>query len=485
MPKSFFVQAPVLLAASMFLNAWPSSGRADDSPIFFHVGFDGKSAATLNGATVQPTREAATAFEGTGEQGALTLGQGTTIEFDLGEGFPSEAGSIEVRFKPNFPQQPDQQGRLLFSLVSPDNTGVNFGFDSKGTRWQFGVNYPKWQRKVSAWYFDKRHEQRWTSLVLTWETSPTPLLRLYRDGKLDRSRTERYTHSFAGLRRLIIGGAEDVRTSIDEIVIYRQALSPSDVTVLHSSYGQPHRMAALSRKRAEEERAAKAQADARRTQIAALKGKVACIINPRGSPQRNFNLPGGIVATGLRVEDIGQVDLNQFAVIYGPPGGGYQVTKEQSEIMRHYVQSGGGYVGVCAGANYAGKAGLLKMATHSLKNQGLVTVGIKPHPITEGFSGEVVIHHGNGPIMVPGEGCNVVGTFQIGQNFPITTAAIVAGDNGKGRAVAFGPHPTGGGVEFEGKGAKFEGDQLGTEKLLINALLWAAKITGNPAPAPQ
>jgi hypothetical protein len=473
------MRIPLILAVSVLLSA-PYVGRSDDSPIFFRAGFDGKSTATLQGATVSPAREAAAAFEGTPDQGALTLGAGTMIEFDLGEGFPSEAGAIEVRFKPGFPQQPDQKSRLLFSLLGPDDAGLNFGFDPRGTRWQYGMHYPKWQRKISAWYYGKSSEQRWSSLILTWESSPSPLLRFYRDGQPDRSRTEPYARPFAGLRKLAIGGPDDLQTSIDEIVIYRQTLSPSDVAVLHAGYGQPDRIAALTQKRAADDRAAKAAAEARLSQIAMLKGKVACIINPRGGSQRNFNLPGGIVATGLRVEDIGKVDLSQFAVIYGPPGGGYQITSEQSELMRQYVQKGGGYVGVCAGANYAGKARLLNMKTHSLKNQGLVSVGIKPHPITEGFSGEVMIHHGNGPVMVPGDGCTVVGTFQFGQNFPLTTAAIVAGDNGQGRAVAFGPHPTGGAVEFEGKGAKFEGKDLGTDTLLVNALLWAAKITPQP-----
>lgn len=206
-----------------------------------------------------------------------------------------------------------------------------------------------------------------------------------------------------------------------------------------------------------------------------LQGRVAQLINPRGGKQRDFQLPGGITATGLRVEDVGKTDLSKFDVIYGPPGGGYQLTRDQDQLLRGYGKKGGGYVGVCAGANYAGKCRLLNMSTHSLKNQGLVRVGVEAHPITEGYTGEVVIHHGNGPIMIPGDGCETVGSFLIGGKFPITTAAIVAGKCGRGRVAAFGPHPTGGGVQHESNGAKFSGKELGTETLLLNALIWAAR----------
>lgn len=460
----------------------PALGRAEDSPVFFRAGFDGDSAARAKGAPLRPIVEERVSFEKTEDGGSIALKEGTRLEFDLGEGFPFKAGAIEVRFKPNFPQKPDQENRVVFSLLGEKDTGINFGFDANGTRWRFEPLYPGWNRKVAASNFNRTNEQRWNHLVLTWDSgaSPKPLMRFYRDGRWDRGRTEPYARQFAGLRRLVIGGAQDLQTNIDEIVVYREALTADDVRALHAAFGQPDRVAVLMRQRAENLRVARAATEAHRALVRKLEGKVAYIINPRGGEQRDFKLPEGIVAKGLRVEDIGKVDLSRFAVIYGPPGGGYQTTKDEDEIIRNYVRAGGGYVGVCAGANYAGKARLLNMTTHSLKNQGLVSVGVKPHPITQGFSGEVMIHHGNGPIMVPGEGCEVVGSFMIGQNFPIVTAAIVAGAHEKGRAVAFGPHPTGGGVAFEGNGTKFSGSELGTDPLLVNALLWAARLTAEP-----
>jgi len=463
-----------LLALLLSINA-----RAAD-PVFFRAAFDGSATAILDGAPLA----AANGDRATISDGALVTCTDTALEYDLGKGLPGAAGSLEIRFRPAFPQRPEGARRSAFSLVGEKGERLDFEFEPQGTMWRFGTQFPDWRRQLSAAYFSEEHEQRWSHLVLTWDekAKPAAVLRLYRDGTWVRSQTEAYRASLSTLRRLVISGAAPV--VIDEIVIYREALTAADVTALHAGFGQPERVATWQTWRAGEALAVKTAKEARRAQIARLHGRVAQIINPRGGAQRDFKLPGGIVATGLRVEDVGRVDLSRFAVIHGPPGAGYQLTKEQDEVIRDFVRAGGGYVGVCAGANYVGKAKLLPMRTHSFKNQGLVSVGVKPHAITQGFSGEIVIHHGNGPIMVPGEGCEVVGTFQIGQNFPITTAAIVAGQLGEGRVVAFGPHPAGGGVHFQSKGTNFSGDELGSDQLLINALLWAAKVNEPPSQSP-
>lgn len=465
------------LLLSLPLLFLPAAYAVDSSPVFFRASFDGTASATLRGVALEPVRMEKAEFAASDHSQALVAGSGTVIEYDLGDAFPAHAGSIEVRFKPGFPQQHDQPARTAFALVGADGQRLNFQFTPNGNRWQFGIEFPKWKRSVAVSNFTAAHEQKWNHLLLTWDekSAAGPLLQFYREGRWDRHRTEPFKQNFGVLRKLVIG--PDALTSLDEIVIYDRPLNESAVAFLHGKLGTPDRFAALRGHDAEEARAAKAAKDARRALVAQLKGKVAHIINPRGGTQRNFPLPEGITGIGLRVEDIGKVDLSQFAVIHGPPGANYQLTREQDEVIREYIRKGGGYVGVCAGANYAGKAKLLNMTTHSFKNQGLVSVGVQPHPVTRGFSGEVVIHHGNGPIMVPGEGCQMIGSFEIGQKFPIKTAAIVAGENGAGRVVAFGPHPNGGGVEFQEKGAKFEGHELGTDTLFVNALLWAARVT--------
>ena len=77
-----------------------------------------------------------------------------------------------------------------------------------------------------------------------------------------------------------------------------------------------------------------------------------------------------------------------------------------------------------------------------------------------------------------------MGSFQSGQDYPIATAAIVAGGHGKGRVVVFGSHPTGGGVHFQRKRTNFSGCELGSDQFLFNALLWAAKVNEPPSKTP-
>lgn len=472
--KRMLILALVVAAGSQV----QAEQAASSSPVYFRATFDGSPSAQLAGAPLAPSSQERLSYIESDHSQALLLGTGAALEYELDQRFPGDAGSIEVRFKPAFPQDARQAARTIFSLVGPNSGSMRFAFQPQGTRWQFAMELADWKTSVSASYFRAEHLARWTHLVLTWDdrAEPGPVLQFYRDGRWDRHRTKPYLASFQGFRRLVLGAAGQLDTALDEVVIYDRALGESEVAFLHENMHRADRFAALVEHQRELEQQAAAERSKREAQIAQLTGRVAYIINPRGGQQRDFPLPGGIVATGLRVEDVGKVDLAQFAVIYGPPGAGYQLTDEQGDVLRQYIRDGGGYVGVCAGANYAGRAQLLNMSTHSFKNQGLLTIGIAPHAVTAGLPSEMVIHHGNGPIMVPGEGCQVLGTFQIGQGFPITTAAIVAGENGQGRVVAFGPHPTGGGVEFQTRQIKFSGDELGTDTILVNALLWAARI---------
>ena len=485
-PRDSMLTGPPLLWAAMGLLGLgcalgqPRVQAADDpfeGLVYFRATFDDTMEATSATGKMAPESVTPPAFAEFAQATGLKAGE-APVTYDLGADFPAEAGAIEVRFKPDFPQQSTEAARTVLVLDDGGSSSLSFGFQPQGTRWQFSIQVPGWKRPIAASYYKREHEERWNHLLMVWNQREEggPKVRFYRDGRRDDGRTERYEKAFQGLRYLRIGGGNPA-TTLDEVVIYRRALQDAEVEVLAKHQGSDRFVALARASEAGAQRAAQLKA-ARKELIAKLDGKVAQIINPKGGVPRDFKLPGGIVARGLRVEDVGSVDLGQYLVIYGPPGAGYQLTPQQNQLVLDYVQKGGGYVGVCAGANYAGKAKLLNMTTHSLKNQGLVTVGIKPHPITEGYREDVVIHHGNGPIMIPGEGCQMVGAFSIGQNFPIPTAAIVAGKNGQGRVVAFGPHPTGGEVKFESEGSKFSGAQLRTEDLLVNALLWAAGVIG-------
>jgi hypothetical protein len=475
------MRAVVALLCIVFGSA--SSTMSYDGPpsgdIYFRAGFDDGVNAELRGNAIRPRLLRSAEFTEGLDSKAVVLGRNTVLEYDLTGEFPSEAGTLEVRFRPMFAQSPTSAARTILRLSGEDGASLALGFQPQGVRWAFQPTVEKWQRTIAASNFNDEARERWTTLTLTWDRKAKggPKLRFYRDGRFDRHRTEEFAAPLGKLTKLVVGGDVEGDVATDEIVVYSTALSAGDVEFLHAAASDSARFAKLSEHRAAEEKRRLAEQAAHHARLAKLQGRVAYLINPRGGKVREYRLPGGIVAQGVRVEDVGKVDLAQYSAVYGPPGAGYQLDAQQIEVIRNYLKAGGGYVGVCAGANFAGRAKLLDMTTHSFKNQGLLTIGVSPHAVTKGFTGEVVIHHGNGPIMVPGPGCQAIGEFLIGQKFPIKTAAIVAGSLGDGRVVAFGPHPTGGGVEYQSRGAKFAGSELGTDALLVNALLWAAKLT--------
>ena len=57
-------------------------------------------------------------------------------------------------------------------------------------------------------------------------------------------------------------------------------------------------------------------------------------------------------------------------------------------------------------------------------------------------------------------------------------AAVVVGQYGKGRIVAIGPHPLGGGVGIGDRRVGVSGELLDTNRLFVNSLLYAAGLAG-------
>ena len=188
------------------------------------------------------------------------------------------------------------------------------------------------------------------------------------------------------------------------------------------------------------------------------------------------------MAAGIRPEDVGVIDLGRFRAIYFPEGGMYELSPQQEKLIVEYVRSGGGYVGSCLGALAAHRLKILEFVNYSFLEQGLISINLKPHAVTAGYGPTVVMHHGNGPIMVPGPGCRAIGTYALG-NPQETAGAILVGMCGHGRVVLFGPHPLGGGVAAAGKSVSYTAADLGTDRMIVNALLYAAGIIGDDEPA--
>jgi putative intracellular protease/amidase len=182
-------------------------------------------------------------------------------------------------------------------------------------------------------------------------------------------------------------------------------------------------------------------------------------------------VPFGMTVTPVSPEDIREGVLPLFRGVLFPGGGGRSIAlalgPEGQEEVRRFVDAGGGYVGICAGA-YLATCRIdeyLKMvgAFHGQpwrKGGGMVQVELTP----EGraiFGDEFAAfetRYNNGPILVHEEGLapegdfpaiNVLAHFRSATNRPdgtesvemIDQAAIVTSDYGQGRVLLISPHP--------------------------------------------
>ncbi|KYH39136.1 MAG: hypothetical protein AYL28_001360 [Candidatus Bathyarchaeota archaeon B23] len=143
---------------------------------------------------------------------------------------------------------------------------------------------------------------------------------------------------------------------------------------------------------------------------------------------------------------------------------------EGLEEIRGFVQGGGLYIGICAGAYIAARRveapgrpeglGIINVTNVRLRGIGVVEVEVVDpgHPLVEGCPETISIWYQNGPHMKPGRGVEVAAVYEDG------SAAIVSAPYGEGLVILFSPHPEG---SSEGD---VDPEELGTLRLLENAL---------------
>ena len=177
----------------------------------------------------------------------------------------------------------------------------------------------------------------------------------------------------------------------------------------------------------------------------------------------------GIILRRVAPADICEGALEQFeVVIFGGGSGHGQADGLQAagrRAVRRFVRNGGGYVGICAGAylataNYAWSLALIEADSidrkHWRRGKGQVEIELTPRG-RKFFQGDgpaaFQIYFQNGPILAPADSDDlspyrVLARYRTGigkdgadPEIMIDTPAIVMGRFGKGRAVAFSPHP--------------------------------------------
>ncbi len=177
----------------------------------------------------------------------------------------------------------------------------------------------------------------------------------------------------------------------------------------------------------------------------------------RAGDLETHRVDGGMIERGV---------LEQFDVFFAPGGSGSGQARELGEkgreVVRKFVQGGGGYVGICAGAYLASRStkrpylGILNAGIADVdRGRDVVTVelteaGRKLLGCTER---ELKINYHNGPVWGPGQksapACEVLGVFRT-EVFPTNrttrvtmsgTPALITGTYGQGRIICSSPHP--------------------------------------------
>ena len=462
------------------LSAWSGNAAADDLKVAFSLSFDDAAlTAECDGKKTAPVRAEKITREAGFAGQAVRVDAGSELVYDL-SGFPQQSGTMEFMLSPAFPQKVTEKAGTILALSNakgemfrisyvPPYRGFFMGFVKGG------------KEKGIQTHYGRLKPDTWNHIVLTWTTpeGAKPTLVLHPDGwGKGRNPTMGFTQPSDRLTTLCFGGKDARPVRFDEFVLYDRALSTTQVEYLRKLRREGRWTLSAIRDRARQD-AEKAEARERFVKRFFAEKKIGVLTWLNGQKVRGGgDLFGVVPLVRLRPETMKPEDLEPLDVLYAPAGGGDDYTKEQWAAIVDFVRRGGGYVGVCKGAFCAARKKILDFKAHGFGEEGITPVDLMEHPITEGYDTTQVIHmhHGNGPLMVPGPGVTIVGRFRIGPK-EANHSAILAGvmPGGKGRVVVFSPHPTGGsvGLKSSGKMIPVSWRELHTDRLLINAFLWA------------
>ena len=165
---------------------------------------------------------------------------------------------------------------------------------------------------------------------------------------------------------------------------------------------------------------------------------------------KKLRIPFAFVSPG----DIDAGRLAEFAAVVFPGGHSIALDAKGVREVKRYVASGGGFLGICAGAQFAVRARLIPARWKALRASGIFDMRVVArHPITRGYAvagkhplgkawkysnrGRVRIRYCNGGVLCAGKDVVTVVSF----DEEGAMGAIVAGTRGRGRVVLITPHP--------------------------------------------
>ena len=211
--------------------------------------------------------------------------------------------------------------------------------------------------------------------------------------------------------------------------------------------------------------------------------KTECMLNDIFPVLQHFEYPFLTLDRAyLRRLDPGDVDVLLF------PGGWYFFKEPTARRIRAFVRDGGGYVGICCGQINAVKLGLLPAKLFSM--HGIGPTWIEPvdgeHPVLRGvvkpcdkpwrkYERIDMLRYNGWPMLLQ-EGAHMIAAYDMDKEL----AAIASAEYGKGRVVAFSPHPEGATCKpgvFRDRDRwpmVYDGIAMGTAQMLDNALRFVA-----------
>ena len=419
--------------------------------------------------TVQP--DIGTGVEVTGGEGleyvegkagqAARFGDDRFVEYRNLPAIDPQSGTIELWVTPHFGNR-DLADHYYLRLESEDASSwfdLNFSTAACGPRVAIGVGGETFQARADF----RSVEERPNHLAVTWDTIDPDMarLRLYVDGVIAAYADFKPMAAPTVLRigRKSATEATDANADLDELYVYNRALTEMQVWALHESVDGPEARLAAIRELVAHDDGVRAE----RMRILREERRVAMVVGRTvsGWQDRMFADLGMPVADRINESETENTDLSAYDLLIFPGGGSFALSDAGAEALRQFVQAGGGYVGVCAGAYAAKRYGLIENEYFQFRERGRCEISLRPHPITEGFHPRRLldVRHANGPFIEVGDPAEAPVLYKAGPPY----ACVIARAFGDGRVVIFSAHP--------------ESDAE-SRPLTRNAILWAAKVTG-------
>jgi hypothetical protein len=461
--------APTIALLILLAPGLAAAGEAvrDELALLIHIGFDGGPDADGAPGTLAAAEATDIKFaEGKVGQ-AADFREGGCVEYMDLPALNMESGTLELWVNPAHDAK-EMEDHTYLQFLKEDESG---GIQLKFYHMEMAAQVRMWSGdRVHRRYGGGHDQDQWSHIVVTWESADSDEagLRIYRDGKEGGYPASYEPVDAPGFLRVGCASPEEgesAKALVDEICVYNRCLTAPQVELLTEcgDLAVTDKVARLRERVADDDALERERADllTNHRKLGIIHGRNTSLLNWPDERFASLRIP---VPEPIHETVLDATDLSRYDVLFVPGGGGLNLTDSNREALHRFIREGGGYVGVCGGANSATRAGLIGPEQYAFGVRGPVWVTLKPHPITEGFDLErkILFPHASGPLwVVTDESEQVLAVFDVGGPPLPTFVHTIAKHYGKGRIVTFSGHPEA---------------ATHTRGLLRNAVMWVGRI---------